>query len=85
MWKSEVLSSVPQIILKIVIINRNTGPQHIFGSELESGHTDPSEINFHLKIFFYKGEDDLGRGGDEGSLKTGNAGGRVACGIIEEA
>jgi Cu-Zn family superoxide dismutase len=27
-------------------------------------------------------EDDLGKGGDEGSLKTGNAGGRVTCGII---
>jgi len=26
--------------------------------------------------------DDLGRGGDEGSLKTGNAGGRLACCII---
>ena len=27
-------------------------------------------------------EDDLGRGGDEESLKTGNAGRRIGCGII---
>jgi len=26
--------------------------------------------------------DDEGKGGDEGSLKTGNAGGRIACGLI---
>jgi len=30
----------------------------------------------------HSGEDDLGRGGDEGSLKTGNAGSRIACGIV---
>lgn len=30
-------------------------------------------------------EDDLGQGGDEGSKKTGNAGDRLACGIIAVA
>ncbi len=32
----------------------------------------------------HAGEDDLGLGGDEGSLKTGNAGGRVACGVVRQ-
>jgi len=30
----------------------------------------------------HEGQDDLGQGGDEGSLKTGNAGGRKGCGVI---
>ena len=33
-------------------------------------------------IVVHAGEDDLGLGGDDGSLATGNAGSRVACGLV---
>ncbi|KAF6006648.1 Superoxide dismutase [Cu-Zn] [Brettanomyces bruxellensis] len=33
-------------------------------------------------VVVHAGTDDLGKGGDAGSLQTGNAGGRPACGVI---
>lgn len=33
-------------------------------------------------VIIHEDEDDLGRGGNESSLKTGNAGKRILCGVI---
>ncbi|XP_076079143.1 superoxide dismutase [Cu-Zn]-like isoform X1 [Mytilus galloprovincialis] len=41
------------------------------------GTSDRSILN--RAIVIHAGVDDLGRGGDAGSLKTGNAGGRLGC------
>ena len=43
------------------------------------------EVNIIGKaMVIHEGEDDLGLGGDTGSLATGNAGGRAGCCLIQE-
>ena len=39
-------------------------------------------MKFQRSFVIHEGIDDLGRGDNEESLKTGNAGGRMGCGII---
>jgi Cu-Zn family superoxide dismutase len=50
--------------------------------QITLGNGGPADVAGRA-IVVHAGEDDLGRGGDEESTKTGNAGARVACGIIK--
>jgi len=52
--------------------------------EMSDRHLSLSGLNSVVGrgLVIHEGEDDMGRGGNDGSLKTGNAGGRLACAVI---
>ena len=66
---------------------------------IEAGATNSSTVNIAdslislngplsilgRSIVIHAGEDDLGTGGDAGSMTTGNAGARLGCGVIAVA
>uniref|UniRef100_A0A146M700 Superoxide dismutase [Cu-Zn] n=1 Tax=Lygus hesperus TaxID=30085 RepID=A0A146M700_LYGHE len=63
------------------IVAGSDGAAHIQESDHLITLTGPNSI-VGRGIVVHANKDDFGRGGDKESLKTGNAGGRVACGVI---
>jgi len=65
------------------IITRPDGVTHVYISDRRITLGDGGDYDIAGRsIVVHAGEDDLGRGGDDESKKTGNAGARLVCGKI---
>jgi len=66
----------------IVADENGNASAHIQGSQIS---LCPDSVGYSVGRAFvvHAGTDDLGKGGNEESLRTGNAGGRLACCVVE--
>ena len=67
-----------------ILTNSDSSPTDVVIHDkiISLDQNSPANI-LDLAIVIHSGRDDLGKGGDPSSLKTGNAGSRLACGVIK--
>ena len=72
-----------RIYILIMIVGHGTGENNDHG--WDGRVVGDVSRGKHILLLFYNDHTADGQGGDDGSLKTGNAGGRVGCGVVARA